>query len=112
MHLPQSLRTATQAIKLSMHANTRSLHLLGGLFCLTVIIVLICTFLPSWKHGGGDNGKQSIEEEIKSVLGGRLRSLPTVVPGGGGLRGGERLKGRSGQGGAGGNDDYEVRGRL
>ncbi len=81
MHLPQSLRTATQAIKLSMHANTRSLHLLGGLLLLTVIIMLICTFLLSWKHGGGDNGKQSIEEEIKSVLGGRLRSLPTGVPG-------------------------------
>ncbi len=71
-----------------MHANTRSLHLLGGLFCLTVIIVLICTFLPSWKHGGGDNGKQSIEEEIKTVLGGRLRSLPTGVPGFRELRGG------------------------
>jgi hypothetical protein len=70
MHLPQSLRAATQAILLGMHANTRSLHLLGGLLLLTVIIMLICTFLLSWKHGGGDNGKQSIEEEIKSVLGG------------------------------------------
>jgi len=78
-----------------MHANTRSLHLLGGLFCLTVIIVLICTFLPSWKHGAGDNGKQSIEEEIKTVFGGRLRSLPTGVPGLRELRrGADEVRGR------------------
>lgn len=63
-----------QAITLGMHANSQSLHVLGGLICLMVIIVLACAFVPAWLRS---HEHVILEAELKSDSGGRVRSLPT-----------------------------------
>lgn len=62
-----------QAINLGMHANTQSLHLLGGILCLLVVILLICVFVPYRMHDDGGTGTDTGSE---NDTGGRARSLP------------------------------------